>query len=75
MKKPTLNGWLAIIGALVALILAAIAALSDGNLSTDEAHDLTDKTGAVIEAVQQATADEAANTPTTDQPTTPEAQP
>lgn len=73
MKKPTLNGWLAIIAALVALVLAAIAALSDGNLSSDEAHDLTDKTGAVIEAVQQATADDPA--PTTDQPTAPEAQP
>lgn len=57
MKKPTLNGWLAIIGALVALVLAGIAAFSDGSFSPDEAADLSDKSGALIEAVQQATDD------------------
>ena len=73
MKKPTLNGWLAIIGALVALVLAAVAAFSDGVFSSAEAADLTDKSGALIEAVQQATAD--APAPTTEQPTAPAAQP
>ena len=57
MKKPTLNGWLAIIGALAALILAAVAAFSDGVFSADEAKDLADKSGALIESVQQATDD------------------
>ena len=57
MKKPTLNGWLAIIGALVALVLAGIAAFSDGVFTPAEVADLTDKSGALIEAVQQATDD------------------
>lgn len=57
MKKPTINGWIAIVGALVALILAAVAAFSDGSFSPDEAADLSDKSGALIEAVQQATDD------------------
>lgn len=59
MKKPTLNGWLAIVGALAALILAAIAAFSDGVFTPEEATDLSGKTGALIEEVQQATAEEA----------------
>lgn len=57
MKKPTINGWIAIVGALVALVLAAVAAFSDGVFSADEAKDLADKSGALIESVQQATDD------------------
>lgn len=59
MKKPTMKGWLAIVGAAVALILAALAAFADGVFTADEAKDLTDKTGALIETVQQETADTA----------------
>ena len=59
MKKPTISGWIAIVGALVALILAAVAAFSDGVFTPAEAKDLSDKSGALIEAVQQATDDDA----------------
>lgn len=55
MKMPTAKGWLAILAALAALILAAYAALSDGNLTADETKVLTEKAGGLIEAVQQAT--------------------
>lgn len=58
MKKPTMKGWLAIIGAAVAVILAALAALSDGTFTKEEAADVTGKTGALIETIQQETADE-----------------
>lgn len=58
MKKPTAKGWLAIIGAAVAVILAALAALADGSFTKDEAQDITGKTGALIETIQQETADE-----------------
>ncbi len=57
MKKPTLNGWLAIAGALAALILAGIAAFSDGVFTKEEATDLSNKTGELIDSVQEATAD------------------
>lgn len=70
MEKPSLNGWLAIIAALAALVLASVAAFSDGIFTSAEATDLTDKTGALIEAVQQATDDG-----TVAAPTSPEAQP
>lgn len=55
MKMPTAKGWLAILAALAALILASLAALSDGNLTSDETKTLTEKAGGLIEAVQEAT--------------------
>ena len=55
MKMPTAKGWLAIAAALAALILAALAALADGNLTADETKALTEKAGGIIEAVQEAT--------------------
>lgn len=73
MKKPSLNGWLAIIAALAALVLASVAAFSDGIFTSAEATDLTDKTGLLIEAVQQATTDDGAATP--EAPEASEAQP
>lgn len=55
MKMPTAKGWLTILAALAALILAALAAIADGNLTADEAKTLTEKAGGLIEAVQEAT--------------------
>ena len=55
MKMPTAKGWLAILAAIAALILAALAALADGNLTDDETKALTEKAGGLIEAVQEAT--------------------
>lgn len=55
MKMPTAKGWLAIIAAFAALILAALAALADGNLTDNETKALTEKAGGLIEAVQEAT--------------------
>lgn len=55
MKMPTAKGWLAILAAIAALILAALSALSDGNLTADETKALTEKAGGLIEAVQEAT--------------------
>lgn len=60
MKKPTAKGWLAIIGAAVAVILAVLAALADGTFTPEEAETVTDKTGVLIETIQQETADEVA---------------
>lgn len=65
MKKPDTKGWLSIIGAIVALILACIAVFKDGNFTDAEAQVLKDKTGEVIDAVQSATAD--TQTPATTQ--------
>lgn len=55
MKMPTAKGWLAILAALAALILAVLSALSDGNITADETKALTEKAGGLIEAVQEAT--------------------
>lgn len=55
MKMPTAKGWIAILSALAALILAALAAIADGNLTDDETKALTEKAGGLIEAVQEAT--------------------
>lgn len=55
MKMPTAKGWLAILASLSALIIAVLAALSDGNLTADETKALTEKAGGLIEAVQEAT--------------------
>ncbi len=55
MKMPTAKGWLAILAAFAALILAALAAIADGNLTSDETKALTEKAGGLIEAVQEAT--------------------
>lgn len=60
MKKPTAKGWIAIVGAAVAVILAVLAALSDGVFTQDEAAGVTDKAGVLIETIQQETADEVA---------------
>lgn len=57
MKKPDIKGWLAIVAAVVALVLAIIATVADGNISDAEAQVLKDKAGEVIDAVQSATAD------------------
>lgn len=59
MKAPTLKGILAILGALLALILATIAALKDGTLSTEERDTLKEKTAALIDTVATETADTA----------------
>ena len=63
MKMPTAKGWIAILAAIAALILAALAALADGNLTADESKALTEKAGGLIEAVQEAT-QEPQETPT-----------
>lgn len=63
MKKPDTKGWLSIIGAIVALILACIAVFKDGNFTDAEAQVLKDKTGEVIDAVQSATAETQTETP------------
>ena len=55
MKRPTAKGWFAILAALAALILSALAALADGNLTDDETKALNEKAGGLIEAVQEAT--------------------
>lgn len=65
MKKPDTKGWLSVIGAIVALILACIAVFKDGNFTDAEAQVLKDKTGEVIDAVQSATAETQTETPAT----------
>ena len=55
MKMPTAKGWLTILAALAALILAALAAIADDNLTADETKTLAEKAGSLIEAVQEAT--------------------
>lgn len=57
MKTPTLKGILAILGALLALILATIAALKDGTLSTEERATLKEKSAALIDTVATETAE------------------
>jgi hypothetical protein len=57
MKNPTLKGWAAIIGALLALAISVIAALSDSAISPEEAQDMTTKTGELIDTIQQETAE------------------
>lgn len=57
MKKPTLKGWLAIAGAVIAAILTIIVALKDGNLTTDEAGDITAKLGEAVNTIQVETAE------------------
>lgn len=59
MKAPTLKGILAIIGALLALILATIAAIKDGTLSTEERETLKEKTAALIDTVAAETEEDA----------------
>ena len=59
MKVPTLKGILAILGALLALILATLAALKDGTLSTEERDTLKEKTAALIDTVAAETAESA----------------
>ena len=59
MKAPNLNGILAILGALLALILATISALKDGTLSTEETDTLKAKASALIDTVASETAEDA----------------
>lgn len=59
MKKPTLKGWLAIIGAVIAALMVVLMALSDGVFTPDEAKAVTDSIGEVVETVQQETAEDA----------------
>lgn len=57
MKKPTLKGWIAIAGAVIAAILTIIVALKDGSLTTDEAGDITAKLGEAVNTIQVETAE------------------
>jgi hypothetical protein len=57
MKTPTLQGWLAIVGALLAVILAIIGALADRSISREEADDISAKTDKLIGVVQAETAE------------------
>lgn len=57
MKKPTLKGWMAIIGAVLAAILAVIAALKDGDFSAEEAQQVSGKIGEAVEVIQTETAE------------------
>lgn len=59
MKKPTLKGWLAIIGAVIAAVMVVLMALSDGVFTPDEAKAVTDSIGEVVETVQKETAEDA----------------
>ena len=59
MKAPTLKGILAILGALLALILATIAALKDGAISAEERATLKEKSAALIDTVAAETAESA----------------
>lgn len=58
MKKPTLKGWLAIIGAVVAFIIVLVTALSDKQLTTEEVKEINDSFSKVTETVQAETADD-----------------
>lgn len=57
MKNPSIKGWAAIAGALLALAISVIAALSDRTITPEEAQDMTAKSGALIETIQQETAE------------------
>lgn len=57
MKKPNAQGWIAIIGALLAVILAIIGALADSSISNEEADDISAKTDKLIGVVQAETAE------------------
>lgn len=57
MRKPTLKGWMAIVGAVLAAILAVIAAVKDGDFSSDEAKQVSDKIGEAVEVIQVETAE------------------
>lgn len=59
MKKPTLKGWLAIVGAVIAALMVILMALSDGVFTPEEAKSVTNSIGEVVETVQQETAEEA----------------
>lgn len=57
MKNPSLNGWLAIIGALAAAVITICAALSDRTITEEEAQTITEKTGALIETIKTESAE------------------
>lgn len=57
MKAPSLKGILAILGALLALLLATLAALKDGTLTTEETDTLKAKASALIDTIQAETAE------------------
>lgn len=58
MKKPTLKGWLAIIGAIVAFIIVLVTALKDKELTTDEVKEINTSFSQLTETVQAETADD-----------------
>lgn len=58
MKKPTLKGWLAIIGAIIAFIIVLVTALSDKQLTTDEVKEINTSFSQLTETVQAETADD-----------------
>lgn len=57
MKAPTLKGILAILGTLLALLLATLASLKDGTLTPDETDTLKAKASALIDTIQAETAE------------------
>lgn len=60
MKMPTTKGWIAIAGALVAVILTLWAVLADGTVTTEEAEAVKKDIGVLVDTVQTETADEVA---------------
>ena len=57
MKVPSLKGILAILGTLLALLLATLAALKDGTLTPEETDTLKAKASALIDTIQAETAE------------------
>ena len=57
MKAPSLKGILAILGTLLALLLATLAALKDGTLTPEETDTLKAKASALIDTIQSETAE------------------
>lgn len=58
MKKPTLKGWLAIIGAIIAFVIVLVTALKDKELTTDEVKEINTSFSQLTETVQAETADD-----------------
>lgn len=58
MKIPTTKGWIAIAGALAAVILTLWAALADGTVTTEEADAVKKDIGVLVDTVQTETAED-----------------
>lgn len=58
MKMPTTKGWIAIAGALAAVILTLWAALADGTVTTEEADAVKQDIGVLVDTVQAETAED-----------------